>query len=152
ALPGRGVGPLYIRAHAALANALIEDSRFESGVKLRVEATPEQLAAEPWQATLVITPPTAQEVRMPIELRSLLFLPLAAFIALGAAVPLGSPRHNLRLLLIGVPILQLLLLTLTLLPIASFLGGTGPVEVYTLSAPVHALLQIPYRALVAPPG
>lgn len=152
-LPGRGVGPFYARAHAALGSALVEGRQFESGAQLRFEAEPEQLAEHPWQTTLVITPPAAgQEVRMPIELRSLLFLPLAAFIALGAAVPLGSPKRNLRLLLIGVPILELVLLILTALPIVSFLGGTGPIAVFTLSAPVHALLQIPYRALVAPPG
>lgn len=152
-LPGRGVGPYYARVHAALGSALVEGREFDSGVKLRFEAEPAELAEHPWQATLVIQPPAPrQEVRMPIELRSLLFLPLAAFIALGAAVPLGSARRNLRLLLIGAPLLELVLLLLTALPIVSFLGGTGPIEVFTLSAPVHALLQIPYRALVAPPG
>ncbi len=89
---------------------------------------------------------------MPIDLRSLVFLPTAAFIALSIAVSLESVREHLLLLGVGLLILEPLLLALVTLPLLSFLGGTGPIRVFTLSRPVHAVLQILYRALVAPPG
>jgi len=37
-------------------------------------------------------------------------------------------------------------------PLLSFLGGTGPVHALSLSRPTHVVLQVLYRALVAPPG
>lgn len=153
AWPSPGLGPTYARMHTALGNAVVEGARLSSGVALRFEAGPQQVAEHPWQTTLVVAPPApAQPVLMPIELRSLMFLPTAAFIALALAVPLGSWRRNLRLLLLGLPLLELLLLVLMALPLLSFLGGMGPVRAFTLSAPLHAILQILYRALVAPAG
>jgi hypothetical protein len=153
ALPSPGLGPLYVRVHTAIGNAFVERARLSSGVALRFEAGPLQLAEHPWQTTLIVEPPApAQPVLMPIELRTLMFLPTVAFIALALAVPLGSPRKNLRLLLLGLPLLELLLLVLMALPVASFLGGMGPIRAFSLGAPLHAVLQILYRALVAPPG
>lgn len=152
ALPSPGLGPRYVRLHTALGNAVVADVERPSGVVLRFEAEPSP-APHPWQTTLVVSPPgAAQPLLMPIELRSLMFLPTVAFIALVLAAPLGSWRKNLRLLLLGLPLLELLLLVLNSLPLLSFLGGTGPVQAFSLSLPLHALLQILYRALVAPPG
>jgi hypothetical protein len=89
---------------------------------------------------------------VPIDLRSLLFLPLAAFIGLALAAPLGSARRNARVLGQGLLILVPALLVLTALPLLSFLGGTGPVLVFRLAPALHLVLQTVYRALVAPPG
>ena len=152
-LPSRGVGPYYVRAHVAVANAVVEQVELKSQVRLSFVATPEQLAQEPWQALLVIAPPhTATPTGVPIDLRVLAFLPTAAFIALAVAVPLGSVRRHLLVLLVGLPLLELLLLALMAAPLLSFLGGTGPVEAFTLGRWSHALLQVVYRALVVPPG
>jgi hypothetical protein len=151
-LPSPGIGPLYVRAHTALGNVVVESTQLASGVELRFEAGPEQAAEHPWQTTLIVAPATARPLLMPIELRTLMFVPTVAFVALTLAVPLGSWRRNLRLLLFGLPLLELLLLVLMAMPLLSFLGGMGPVRAFTLSAPLHAVLQILYRALVAPPG
>jgi len=89
---------------------------------------------------------------VPIDLRTLVYLPSAAFVALGIAAPLSSVRAHLRLLALGLLILEPLLLLLVALPLLSFLGGTGPVQAFELSRATHVVLQVLYRALVAPLG
>jgi hypothetical protein len=153
ALPSPGIGPAYTRAHAALGNALVEGATFERGVALRFDAADADLALHPWQLTLrVMDPLRAEPVLAPIELRTLLFLPAAAFIALALSAPLGSARRNARVLAQGLLILLPALLLLTALPLLSFLGGTGPVRAFRLPALLHVVFQTVYRALVAPPG
>jgi hypothetical protein len=155
ALPSPGIGPAYARAHAIVGNALLEDRVFERGVTLRL-ITPcagAELADHPWQVTMEVRGPLQlAPVLVPIDLRTLLFLPVAAFIALALAVPLGSARRNARVLGIGLLILEPALLILTALPLVSFLGGSGPVQAFQLSLGLHLALQTIYRALVAPPG
>lgn len=153
ALPSPGIGPAYTRAHASLANALLGGARFERGVELRFTAAVADLAQHPFQLTLEVRDPARSgPVLVPIDLRTLLFLPMAAFVGLALAAPLGSARRNARLLGIGLLILVPAQLLLTALPLLSFLGGTGPVRAFRLSPVLHALFQTVYRALVAPPG
>lgn len=148
-----GVGPSYSKAHAAIGNAVVHAVDFSSGVRLNFDANDAELEKEPWHVTLHVEPPWPQpELTVPIDLRSLAFLPSAAFIALGIAVPLRSVRAHLSLLGLGLLILEPLLLGLVALPLLSFLGGTGPVQAFTLSRATHVLLQVLYRALVTPPG
>jgi hypothetical protein len=153
ALPSPGIGPAYTRAHAAVCNGLVGRSTFAQGVTLRFQASDAELAGHPWQLTLQVSDPARREpVLVPIDLRTLLFLPTAAFIGLALAAPLGSARRNARVLGLGLLILLPLLWLLTALPLLSFLGGTGPVRAFELPPLVHAVLQTIYRALVAPPG
>jgi hypothetical protein len=153
ALPSPGIGPAYTRVHAALGNALLADAVYEHGVQLRFDAADADLAQHPWQLTLQVREPArAEPVLVPMDLRSLLFLPLAAFTGLALAAPLGAARRNARVLGLGLLILVPSLLLLTALPLLSFLGGTGPVQAFHLPALFHALFQTVYRALVAPPG
>lgn len=153
ALPSPGVGPLYTRAHAAVGNALIGNSSFDHGVTLHFDVSDAEVAEHPWQLTLAVhEPKLPQPILVPIDLRTLSFLPIAAFIALAVAVPLGTARRNARVLGRGLSILIPTLLLLTALPLLSFLGGTGPVRVFHLAPFFHVLFQTVYRALVAPPG
>jgi hypothetical protein len=111
------------------------------------------LAQDPWHVTLHVEPPARQpQILVPIDLRTLVFLPTAAFIALAIATTLPSVRAHLLLIGGGLLILEPLLLLLVALPLLSFLGGAGPVSVFTLSRSAQVLLQILYRALVVPPG
>ena len=153
ALPIPGLGPSYVRAHAALGNALVAGTTFDHGVSLEFVVSQAELVAHPWQLTLQARDPLlAQPVNVPIDLRTLLFLPLAAFIGLALAAPLGSARRHARVLGIGLLILEPALLLLTALPLLSFFGGTGPVRAFRLSPILHVLFQTAYRALVSPPG
>lgn len=148
-----GPGPWYSRAHAALGNLVVGKEALASGVKLHFEASDADLALHPWRVTLHVDPPKpAPAVLVPIDVRSLLYLPTAAFLALAIAVRLRSTREHLQLIAIGLFILEPLLVLLVSLPLLSFLGGTGPIRAFELSRPTHVLLQISYRALVVPPG
>jgi hypothetical protein len=148
-----GPGPSYSKAHAALGNLLLKSIRLTSGVRMRFEAPDAELAIHPWSITLQVqASASGAGLSVPIDLRSLIFLPTAAFIALAIAAPLGSVRSHLRLIGIGLLILEPLLLLLVALPLLSFLGGTGPVRAFVLSRPMLVILQVLYRALVAPPG
>jgi hypothetical protein len=147
----RGPGPIYARAHAEVANVLVDGLRFSSGERLHFEAPKPN--EDPWRVTLHIAPVlTGPRADVPIDLRSLVFLPTAAFIGLAIAVSLRSVREHLLLLATGLLILEPLCLALVALPLLSFLGGTGPIRVFSLSRPIHVVLQVLYRGLVAPPG
>jgi hypothetical protein len=148
-----GPGPYYSKAHAALGNAVVRKNVLASGVTLHFEASDAELDKDPWRVTLHVDPPGARPaVLVPIDVRSLLYLPTAAFFALAIAVRLRSPWEHLRLIVIGLLLLEPLLLLLVSLPLLSFLGGTGPIQAFTLSRSTHVVLQILYRALVVPPG
>ncbi|HYQ46815.1 MAG TPA: hypothetical protein VER11_32820 [Polyangiaceae bacterium] len=148
-----GPGPVFSKAHAALGNVLVGRNALASGVKLHFEASDAELEAHPWRVTLHIQPAgRVPAVLVPIDVRSLLYLPMAAFVALAIAVRLRSLREHVKLLAVGLAILEPLLLLLVALPLLSFLGGTGPIRAFSLSRPTHVLLQISYRALVVPPG
>ncbi len=129
-------------------------ARYSSAASLCTSDAPGVEAAKrPWQLTLRISDPGRPEpVLVPIDLRTLLFLPIAAFIGLALATPLHSAWRNVRVLALGLLILEPTLLVLTALPLLSFLGGTGPVQAFRLSPVTNVVLQILYRALVAPPG
>ena len=153
ALPSPGIGPAYVRAHAALANEIVAGATFMGGVTLHFDASAPDAATHPWQLTLQIHDPARRgPVLMPIDLRTLLFLPVVAFIGLAIAAPLRSAAYNARVLALGILILEPTLLLLTALPLLSFLGGTGPVRAFQLSPITHVIFQILYRSLVAPPG
>lgn len=148
-----GFGPVYAKVHAALGNAVIHGGRLASGAELRFEANDAELLREPWRITLhVISALPEPDAYVPVDLRSLVFLPSAAFIALSIAVKLRSAREHLQLLGLGLLILEPVLLLLVSLPLLSFLGGTGPILAFRLSRTTHVILQVLYRALVAPPG
>ena len=143
-----GPGPWFTRAHVALGNLLLPAS-LESGIQLRFAAS----TSEPWQAVLHAESLGVRAViEVPIDLRTLIYLPLAAFVALAIATPLESVSAHLRLLARGLLLLEPLLLVLVAVPLLSFLGGTGPVQAFSLGRPALVLLQLVYRALVAPPG
>jgi hypothetical protein len=145
-LPLPGLGEAYAELHAAVARAVVP-ATLESGVELSF------FSLERWSVTLVVKPlaPSAP-LNVPIDLRTLSFLPSACFAALAIATPLGSWRKNATLLGAGLLILQVVLLSLLVVPILSFLGGTGPVRAFELALWQHAALQVIYRALVASPG
>ena len=147
-LPFAGLQRAYVGAHAALGNALLPSS-LGSGVQLVFRSATESA----WSLTLVVTPLVpAAPLQLPMDLRTLVYLPTACFVALALATPAASARRKLAVLGGGLLILQPLLWLLLALPVVSFLGGTGPVRAFTLGLGTHAVLQVSYRALVASPG
>lgn len=151
-LPLPGIPQLYVRSHAALGGLLLPDS-LASGVELSFVNTAVLAQPHPWSLTLLVQPPQPQAaLNMPIDLRALVYLPTACFVALALATPLASRRNNLKLLGLGLLIIEPLLVGLVALPVLSFLGGTGPVRAFELGVATHTILQVIYRALVASPS
>lgn len=151
-LPVPGLGPSLVRAHAALGNLFLPH-QLASGVTLAFRGPDALLAAQPWGLTLFVQPLAPRTpINIPMDLRTLVYLPLACFVALALATPGVSRRRRLALLGVGLLILEALLLGLLALPLVSFLGGTGPVRAFSLGLGAHTVLQVFYRALVASPG
>lgn len=151
-LPLPGVESNYLGVQRALCSAILPSS-LPSGVGLSLlqSAPGGQNAA--WSLTLLVEPPAPQApITVPMDLRTLLYLPTACFVALALATPGASLRRRCALLLRGLLILEPLLLGLLALPVISLLGGTGPVRAFSLGLGAHTVLQIVYRALVASPG
>jgi len=65
---------------------------------------------------------------VPIDLRTLGFLPTLTFFSCALAAPLGSWRRNAEVLVGGLLMLFPLLCVLIAVPLLSFLGGTGPIQ------------------------
>jgi hypothetical protein len=151
-LPFPGLAQLYVRAHAGLGSLLLPGA-LASRVALSFVTTAELAGQHPWSLMLLVQPPPPQApLNVPIDLRALVYLPTACFVALALATPLTSRRNNLKLLGWGLLILEPLLVGLVTLPVMSFLGGTGPVRAFELGLATHTVLQVFYRALVASPS
>lgn len=151
-LPLPGLARVYVRVHAALGGLLLPEA-LASRVKLAFITTPELARAYPWSLVLQALPRAPQAaVSVPIDLRTLVYLPSACFVALAVATPLASRRQNLKLLGVGLSLLTPLLVGLVTLPVLSFFGGTGPVRAFELGVATHTVLQVLYRALVASPS
>jgi hypothetical protein len=135
-----------------LGNALLSLRPPVPGVALRFEANRETLARTPWTTTLTIATARGRRAAVPMDLRTLMFLPTAAYVGVSVAAPFRSARRNLKVLLLGLLLLELLLILLTALPLLTFLGGDGPIRAYSLGVPTRAGLHLVYRALVAPPA
>jgi hypothetical protein len=149
ALPSRGLGSLYTRAHTALGNALVQDLAFASGARLQFS---HDLAERPWQSTLTVRKPGQRTLAFPIELRTLSFLPLVTFVALAVAAPLSRPRRNVAVLGAGLVVLVPLLLASISLPLIAVLGGLGPIRLFSLSDSTRLVVDVLHRVFVAPPG
>jgi hypothetical protein len=150
-LPLPGLARLWVWAHAAIGNALLPES-LSSGVELTFRTPTELLADKAWSLTLLVQPSGSPVISVPIDLRTLAFLPTACLVALALATPLPSRRDNVKLLGIGLLILLPLLMGLMSLPVITLLGGTGSIHAFDLGLTLHTVLEILYRALVAPPG
>jgi hypothetical protein len=161
-LPLPGLAWAFSQSTSWLGDQLVSEARFVSGARLDfTPASGDRAAAggkmeakkvDPWQAILWVHDGTRpRPIGVPIDVRGLYYLPIAAFVALVLATPVPMARR-LRALAMGLLVLLPLGLALIALPLFSFLGGIGPIRVYELSSTSHSLINVVYRALVAPPG
>lgn len=151
-LPIDALGRGLVRVCGVLGGLLMPDLT-SSGVALAFRTDDVTLTQAPWSLPLWVTPPSPQlPVNVPIDVRALIYLPTACFVALAVATPLASWRQNARLLVMGLLLLEPVLVALASVPLLSFLGGTGPVRAFDFGIVSHTLLQLIYRALVVPPA
>ncbi len=83
-------------------------------------------AKKAWSLTLLVQPLSPQApISIPIDLRELVYLPTACFVALALAVPLASWTPNNKLLGFVLLLLDPLLIVLVAQPQLSVLGRHG---------------------------
>jgi hypothetical protein len=88
-------------------------------------------------------------VNVPIDLRNLAYLPTACCIALALATPL---KRGFWLLPAALLILHVFLVASLATPLVLFFAEQAPLHLIDLTPLTHAILDVLYRALVAPPG
>jgi hypothetical protein len=164
-LPLPGLAPGASRLAAWLGNAAVADAAYASGTRMHFEScaakgassaqAPEAEGGEVpsrWQTVLMVERSyPARAARVPIDLRALGYLPLAAFVALTLASPV-APKRRLRMLLVGLSVLVPIVIAFIALPLAAFVGGEGPIQVFSLGPALRVPMNIVYRGFVSPPG
>jgi hypothetical protein len=152
--PWPGLGIAYGRAVTATGNLFVAGHAFESGASLVFEDASEGTSAKKfaWQTRLVVRNAAGRRVNVPIDLRTLAYLPTAAFVALALALPFRDRRRKGFVAIVGLALMQPITAFLVALPLFPFLGGGGPIRVFELGSVSSSLMEVAYRALVAPPG
>jgi hypothetical protein len=152
--PWPGLGKAYGAAATKFGNAVL--APFESSRVQMIFVEPDSSAPTSVGFTTVLVAQdlnSGKPLQIPIELRTLAFIPTAAFIALVLADHRrrGVRRTALQLFS-GLTILQLFLCVSLVVPIVLFFAEPLPMHLWTLSAPVYWTMTVFYRSLVAPPG
>lgn len=150
--PWPGLGEAYGALVTKLGNVLL--SCFEQSRAHLEFGLPD--AAEPSAFTSVLRArdlASGLALQIPIELRTLTFLPTSTFIALVLAGSVGrAVRRSALQLFAGLALLQLFLVSSLLVPICLFFAEPRPMQLLHMSTLVYGVLTIFHRALVAPPG
>jgi len=152
--PWPGLGEAYSRAAGAVGNALVGICKFD-GVLLHFDLprATAGVADTGFGTELAIRNlATGQALRIPIELRTLTFIPSAAFLALTLASCIWRDRRGPLVLIAGLAVLHVFLSVSLAVPILLFFANPLPMQLLELSTPVQWAMNVFYRSLVAPPG
>lgn len=156
-IPWPGLGAAYGRAAGVVGNALVGNGRVGSGAVVHFEAPSGQADSDgndSSYSTLLTARSlaTGATVRIPIDLRTLAYIPTAVFIALAVAAPIWQRARGLAVLLAGMAILHAFLAASLAAPILLFFSNPRPMKLVELSPAVQQVLNVFYRSMVAPPG
>ena len=157
-MPWPRLEEVYGSAVAAVGNALVGDRPVGSGAFLRFDSPPKPHRSDPeskptFQAELSArSTKTGSVVRVPIDLRTLTFIPTVVFVALAIAAPIWKGARGPIVLVSGLVILQLFLAGSIAVPLLLFFSNPRPMQLFQLSPAVGHGLDVAYRSLVAPPG
>ena len=110
-MPWPRLAETYGRTVTSIGNALVDGGPVESGAMLRFDAprSPAGSDENVYGTELSARSTNGAFVRVPIDLRTLTFIPTAVFIALALASPIWKGSRGTILLLSGLVILQLFL-------------------------------------------
>jgi hypothetical protein len=155
-LPFRPIGNVYSQVAAALGNVTLGEGA-HADTSLRFGTPPDtcgdEFLCDGFGAELRATNTrTRGAVRVPIDLRTLAYIPTAAFVALCIAAPIWQGARGAIILLVGLGALQIFLALSIAVPLVLFFANPAPLHLVDLSPAAHRALDVLYRALVAPPG
>lgn len=144
--PWPRVGEVYSDAAGALGNLLLGDAastlhfvRAESGSGFSIELVARRSMS-------------ADVVRVPIDLRTLTYIPTAVFLALTLAARIWTSSRGVTVLVLGLVWLHGFLIASITIPLLLFFAEPQPMHLLDLGTTLRQLLDIVYRSLVAPPG
>ena len=145
------VGELYSDAAGTLGNLLLGDVSAMLHFA-RPEAQPE-LAGDRFSTELRAQSPDARApVRVPIDLRTLTFIPTVVFLALTLAAPLWKSFRGVTVLVLGLLALHAFLIASITIPLVLFFSDPQPMHLFDIGSTLRQMLDVVYRSLVAPPG
>jgi hypothetical protein len=155
-LPFRPIGNAYGGIAAAVGNLTLGNAP-HSGTVLRFAPPDDAGGEDPAPDAFSIelrakNARTRSPIRVPIDLRTLAYIPTAVFVALSIAAPIWQGARGAIVLIGGLAVLQVFLALSIAAPLVLFFANPAPMHLVDLSPTWHRILDILYRALVAPPG
>jgi hypothetical protein len=156
-IPWPRLGEVY-GTMAAMGNVVVGERPIGAGGLLRFDAPrhPEDSEAAS-DATYPVelsarNARTGALVRVPIDLRTLTFVPTAVFVALAMASPIWKGARGPVVLVSGLVILQVFLVGSIAVPLFLFFSNPHPMRLFHPSPLFSHALTVAYRSLGAPPG
>jgi hypothetical protein len=156
-IPFRPIGTAYGALAAGVGNLMLGDAP-HAGAALHfarpdpdehaTDATPDAFGVE----LLAEKPETGSRLKVPIDLRTLAYLPTAVFVALAIASPIWERARGAVILVAGLVALQAFLLLSIAAPLLLFFADPVPMHLVELGSASRVILNVFYRTLVAPPG
>ena len=144
------IGQTYAGAFRNVA-ALLAPSTFREGEVSIGFTGPSE--SKPWEVVMLAEDRvTARKISVPIETRSLSYVPLAVFMALALSTPVRDSRREGQILGFGLLCMLTLMGVLIAAPLLLLLGGASPVRAFELGVGSRLFLELVHRALVSPPG
>jgi len=154
-IPWRPIGTAYATLAAGFGNLVVEGA-FSSKARLHFgpvgAADPDDARAAYNVELRAESVATRTVVSLPIDLRTLTYIPTAVFIALSVAAPIWERSKGVKVLLFGLAALHLFLVFSIAAPLVLFFANPAPMHLVELGPITHWVLDVLYRALVAPPG
>jgi hypothetical protein len=154
--PWPGAGHAYGRAAGALGNILLGDPSSHPAALLHFDAptdAPDASAGDEYATELrAFSRTTGEALTVPIDLRTLTYVPSAVFVALTLASTIWVGLRGITVLLAGLALLHAFLLISLVVPLLLFFADPQPMQLLELSTPLRWIMNIFYRSLVAPPG
>lgn len=145
------VGELYSDAAGTVGNLLLGDA--SATLHFARPKAQSELAGDRFSTELRARGPDAlAPVRVPIDLRTLTFIPTVVFLALTLATPLWRSPRGVTVLVLGLIVLHGFLIASIAIPLALLFAEPQPLHLLDIGSPFRHVLDVVYRSLVAPPG
>jgi hypothetical protein len=160
-IPFRPLGDVYAAIAAGTGNLLVGGGPHSGAVlhfdrhveKDSGDGEPPLLSPEAYGIELTArNVDTGRVVRVPIDTRTLAYVPTAVYVALSVAAPIWNGARGAIVLGAGILALQSFLLLSIVTPLALFFANPMPMHLVDLGPASRSVLDVLYRTLVAPPG
>lgn len=156
-IPFRPIGTAYGALAAGVGNLMLGDAPHSGAVLHFARPDSDESAKDPTPDAFSVEllaekPETGDRLKIPIDLRTLAYIPTAVFVALAIASPIWEGTRGAVILIAGLAALQAFLLLSIAAPLLLFFADPMPMHLVELGSASRVILNVFYRTLVAPPG